>query len=475
MNVADITATAKKHWIPLTMLVVALGAIVFSFVVVPGWFAELDTDLQTRKASYDSAVGVKQTGQNLTKPIVDPAQTTAEPLGGYPTAEARTAAMKALETLTNQSREVVHKAMEFNARRPIYPEGLNDVRPTATPPVNITSRSGFNLSQFQIFYLRRLNVYPTNSPDEAKAQESRSIQGQILHSANPPTKEELDALIRDQEIIINKDRRRDAITGAAANEAEIQQRINEMRQKFPRQELARRADASLMYVTPGAFEVDQKMATAKPDTTLDTFNAQLSLWQQESIADAIASVNAEAKSTKVSESPIKHLVALRLKTPPILGAAPVTGGFGAPAVDPNAGAAPAELTPDPTAKIDRNYTLSALGHPHNSFYDPYPFTLVIRVDARKVPQVLAGLTRGRFLAINTVSYSAVDLGVAAQQGFLYGDQPVYELTIEGDLILLREWIIPYMPADAKRAFAAWQTGAAPGAAPGAPGMTGVAP
>jgi hypothetical protein len=451
MNAAAITATAKKHWVPISLGVASLVFVAASQFVLPGYFAELKTRAQDQAGVVGQLHSVRQAGGSLTAPVIKPGG-EAKPMPGLPSANAVQRATAALEDLSKQANDLIISVTTANQRSPVFAPGLwsaTQEKPTAS-----------NVTQFMNAYLRRLNAVAPRSPKEAEDFRKASILGGTLNSANPPSQAELNALIQQETSKIRERLVRDTQNNQLLNEKEINAEIEQMRRELPGKVRAARAARSLIYVSPDAFAVDQRMVVnpqqALP-STVETFNAQVSLWQQETIAEAVAAANAELGATKVADAAIKHIVSLQLRWTPVPvqpTAAPSgfgPGGFGAPTVDPNAPPAPpAELTIDAAAPIARNHQIGPLGHQSNAFYDPYPFTLTLRVDARRVPQVLAALPRNRLLAINSVSISSVEVGLAAQQGYLYGPDPVAELVIDGDVLFVRSWMIPFMPPAAKQ-------------------------
>jgi hypothetical protein len=462
MNAAAITATAKKHWVPIALGVASLAVVGVTLFVLPGYFTELKTAADAQASVAGSLNGVRQAGNSLTEPVLKPGA-EAKPMPGLPSPQAVEKATAALSALSKQADEVVNKLVESNVRQPVFAPGLFSA--------TVEKPTAFNFTQFQLAYLARLNATPTRTPKEAEEQRQKSILGGDLKSTSPPTQAELNAIIQQETARLQEGLVRDQSTGQILNKTQIDADIAKMRSELPARLRADRANRFLCYVSPDAFAVDPRMINPQqpPTSTVETFNAQMTLWQQEVIAAAIASTNAELGATKVADAAIKHVVSLQLRWSPVpVQAAPTPGGFGsggfgapAPAPDPAAAAAPAELTVDPAAAITRNHAFNAIGHVSNSMYDPYPFLLTLRVDSRRIPQILDALPRHRLLAINNVNISSVDVGLAAQQGYIYGADPICELVLEGDIIFVRSWLIPYMPPPAKAYFSTKSAGPPP--------------
>jgi hypothetical protein len=72
-------------------------------------------------------------------------------------------------------------------------------------------------------------------------------------------------------------------------------------------------------------------------------------------------------------------------------------------------------------------------------------TLDVHVDATKIPQLLSALSRNRLVTVRNVSFSRVDNTDMLQQNFVYGNNPVADLTLDIEMLQMREWTVPYMP------------------------------
>ena len=140
---------------------------------------------------------------------------------------------------------------------------------------------------------------------------------------------------------------------------------------------------------------------------------------------------------------------------------PNRGGIaGRASPTPEEDVAPATLTDvpvDPAAELETEYQYSPSGRtPHTPFYDAVQFTLTLRVSAESVPEVLRQLQRGSFLTVlNVFRLVGVDPVVALQEGYVYGDAPVVEMTLQCELLLLRNWTVEFMPEQVRQELQAW--------------------
>jgi hypothetical protein len=107
---------------------------------------------------------------------------------------------------------------------------------------------------------------------------------------------------------------------------------------------------------------------------------------------------------------------------------------------------------DINAPLPKNTAVSPTGRVSNALYDVLHFRLTIRVDATRIPDVLQALSRNRYITVLNLKASAVDTAEQAALGFFYGQNvPVVELTIDGEVLQLRQWTVPLMPLAVKRA------------------------
>ena len=107
---------------------------------------------------------------------------------------------------------------------------------------------------------------------------------------------------------------------------------------------------------------------------------------------------------------------------------------------------PELVTPDsPTQPIPPNYTISPTGRYSNALYDVIQFKLSLVVDAARIPQVLAALSRNRFITVYNTNVTAVDAGEHQAAGYIYGPQAVVQLDLDCEALFLREWTKPFMP------------------------------
>lgn len=111
-----------------------------------------------------------------------------------------------------------------------------------------------------------------------------------------------------------------------------------------------------------------------------------------------------------------------------------------------------DLPADPASTVERQFAYSVTGRvPHTPVYDLMRFNLTFRCEASAVPYVLQQLQAGSLITVLNVDVRTVDMAVAASQGYVYGDEPVVELDLQGEMVFLRAWTADLMPSVVKRA------------------------
>src|SRR5690606_12065396 len=176
-------------------------------------------------------------------------------------------------------------------------------------------------------------------------------------------------------------------------------------------------------------------------TPEEAWYAQLGLWVQQDIVDAIARANTGAAN--VTESLVKHLLRVEIPDNPYVLQARANANPGE-AVDPMAVA-----TADPNAPLPKHYEVSLTGRVSNPIYDVVQFRLIVNVDATRLPQFVQELTSGQLFYVREMSAVVVDSAQQMAQGFIYGKQPVVTVTLDCEELFLRAWTTQYMPEPVK--------------------------
>jgi hypothetical protein len=114
-----------------------------------------------------------------------------------------------------------------------------------------------------------------------------------------------------------------------------------------------------------------------------------------------------------------------------------------------------EVPVDASTSIESDYSRSLAGRPqHTPFFDAAEFDLTMRVEAAALPQVLQDLQQDAFVTIfNVEEIVSLDPVVALQEGYVFGSEPMVEVTVTGEMLFLREWTVPLMPEGIRLALA----------------------
>lgn len=422
----------KTHTAALSCALVAVLAMLAYFIYpIPSLFGTLETEVKAREGVYSTLDKLKNDARTL--PNIDITTSEPKPLEMFPTERVIKSGEDAIQRLSDQSGQVLTNLVKMNQRPLLVPGSLPN------PPT--LARQKF------------LEAYKAITQQYGEGAKQGLIATR-LKGALPPTEQELrDLEAAEVNRILKNDLTIDG-TGRPVNQAEVDQKIAERKSKLPLEQRVFRARKAQIYVSPGAVDViPELVSSTNPPDPVMVFNAQFSLWVQSAVFDAIATAN--GNSENVLTSPIKHLVRLdmnMLYAPP---SSPGGTGFFNPGEQPT-DAPPPEIKPDASVPFTLNYARSALGYTNNNMFDPVPIQLTLRVDSRRLPEVLSSLQGGQLLKIKNVNYRTVSMGRALQEGYVYdrdGTTPMVEVILECDVLMLRSWLVQYMPEPVKRHFA----------------------
>lgn len=230
-----------------------------------------------------------------------------------------------------------------------------------------------------------------------------------------------------------------------------------------------------MYASLDSFDVKWPVYDegARP-TPEQMWLAQVSLWVQEDLVRGLAELNdqqarqiaaANAKQpdkTKhrpidVTTMPVKHLLAITV-TDYIPPAVTVAAG------PPGQTASPSRLTmreESPTAYRTAGVLGSALasftGRACNDLYDVVQFQVQLVIDSRDLLRVINAICRQNFFIPLQLSYEAVPPN-PQQRHYVYGPEPVVQVTLDFEAYFFRELYEPLMPESIKMMLAGFQTG-----------------
>jgi hypothetical protein len=139
-------------------------------------------------------------------------------------------------------------------------------------------------------------------------------------------------------------------------------------------------------------------------------------------------------------------------------APPADDGSGAPPAD---GAAPAEpgLAPpapsyppiDLKAPVEYDFSRTFTGRVSNALYDVRNVTMRVVVSTSRMPALLNALAKRNFLTVIGMEVRPADAFDAADLGFIYGAEPVSEVTMVVETVWLKSWLARLMPPEMQKA------------------------
>lgn len=428
----------KKNLISIICGVVAVIALIAYFVPTNSWIDDLRSEAEKRVAAGKEVEQIEQKKRNL--PNLDPTGTTPVALDTFPTKKLVDEGKKATGELKKAADEMLQVAVEMN-RQPLLVEGS---LPDPSTPM---------LFQFR---------------DQYNGYVDRVIYKGILKAALPLTehdiRRELDRLWdRDYKPqIVIKD-------GKALNEDAKRREFDARTAQYPEELKRQQAATHRLYVSPDTFRPLDRVGGTDVPRVEEIWAAQVLAWSQIDIAKALASANEPYPN--VMEAPIKRIHSVTIDPHPLFEAQPGAGpsAAGAPAGIGTSSkkAAVAPVAAPKTGAAD--FTKSPTGRTSNALYDVVQFRVDMDADFAKMPEVLAAMTRDRFVTVRNVEQiGVVNIKDMRTQGFHYGDKAVARVSLDCETIMIRQWTEPYMPASIKSAMGITPPPAA-AATPGAKG------
>ena len=336
--------------------------------------------------------------------------------------------------MTEEATKAIDTAIRINRHEPLLREALLLQR----------DRDRY---QFRDVYIQRLGI------GRAKGN-PQSIQVGILKGGFLPTPEDV---TRVQNELWEKEFKPKINPFApTTSEQSLRQQWTEACLNLPQQMRDDVIKNSKVYLNADALDYNARITVTEAPDPVNIWWAQLGLWVQEDIAKVIARTNEAAPN--VTEAPIKRL--LKLQQPKSFVAGAVQPGAPAPGVAPAPGAGgmadcnaldfQGDIPTDAPAEFVAPTSVSFTDRTSNEMYDVVHLAMLIDVEAAKIPQVLAELSRNQYIYVLRVGVENVDSLSERAAGYEYGSRPVVRLTIECEELFLRAWTInapdgPLMP------------------------------
>lgn len=434
---AKILDVSKRYWVIIVFCLLMICAIVAIPAFISGQQVALQKDLDARKKANDDINQVLHKQRH--QPVVTLAADAAPPaLEEFPNERVIAAGENAIKGLQAQSMQLKAGAIQINVHQLLVPESL---------PV---------LTDFFRFQRAYLQQFDTEIP-------------KLLVSATPPTEQEI-AAREDEEAKTITDKQPKDTQGKVWNQSVLDEAINNMRITMPEKMRLDAANQHKMYMAPTALSVHPALAQAQnaaatvvPDAE-SIWLAQMGLWIQQDVVNAIARLN--AASTRVETSPVKQLVQIYLAPDRSMYVLP---GAAAPGGNAQTAAPSVVATNSETDAFPVDYTVSPTGRVSNGVFDVVTFDVVMDVQAGDVERVIQELERNRLLTVCQSEVQAVNSAAMRLEGYYFGRTPIVSLTLRCEELFMRDWTHTLMPDTIKRFLNVDQQGAAPvGDAPTTP-------
>jgi len=225
----------------------------------------------------------------------------------------------------------------------------------------------------------------------------------------------------------------------------------------------KRAHEASIYASEYSFQdspissVNGPMDQNVPPGDEQMWNAQLEVWVQRSVVDAIARVNDEAakklteagKKAWVGVLPIKELVSLQVGQYYLIDGEEAKNTTGVRGDDQGGrggrggrGGSPADKTDRAFPPLDATKVFTQ--NQSTDLYELVQFSVRLVVDSRDIPTVIAGLCQDSFHTPLSVSYESIEPNTS-MTGKIYGDEPVVEMTIDFETVFFSELYLDIMP------------------------------
>jgi len=404
----------KKNIAIVVCVVIAIVAIVADFYPLAGFRDELRQQAQSRAAEYAALDGILNKSRTL--PIVDPTKTEATPLEVFPTQAVYDAAKAVVDKFVASSQALLDTVVKMNEHQPLWPGAL--------PAPQFVQASNFKLE-----YQRQTDLSP--------AGRANSMPVKLMRAGFAPTQDDLKRAMEETAEAV-KNRTAIVTGGQIVNQDQVKAAVDAELNNLQDRMVREVADRCLVYINPDAMDENPPLLnTAGAPEPSTIFWAQLRLWVQEDVFKAIRAVN-ESYGAKVGDVPIKHLLRIDVMDGQFIGVGAATNP------DPNA--PPVAISTDPDAPLTPNYQQTPTGRTSNGLFDVVHVKLTLVVDAARLPMVLDQLSHGRLLNVIQVErVEPLDIAVAANAGYFYGDRPCVRVELVMEDLLMRKWTEQYMP------------------------------
>lgn len=199
------------------------------------------------------------------------------------------------------------------------------------------------------------------------------------------------------------------------------------------------------------------------------YDLQWQYWIASDVLRAFAAANG-GSGNSVLKNPVKRLITLRVLPMEVAASSSSSGeatsmGGGDPSADASAAAGDGSVPPadggaatsveaapfrepliENTAEAARDFSKRLTGRVSNPIYDVRLAEVVFVAETAKLPLIFSKLADQNFMTVTNVKVGPADPFAAARLGYLYGAEPVSEVSATVETVWFREWTAGHMPA-----------------------------
>lgn len=192
-----------------------------------------------------------------------------------------------------------------------------------------------------------------------------------------------------------------------------------------------RARSIRMYVSDAAFDTSPIVAATTAPEPIEMWFAQMQLWAQTDIVDAIAAFNNDAVANISETEPyVEHSPVKRLERLKVWGYMTKNG--------------PVQFS---GSTDSTDLRLSFTDKQSDEQFDTVRITLTVIIDQREVLRFIDRLLRQNFYNVIHMEYGMVDRLSAELDGYAYGTAPVVRLTLDLEAYYARKAYVEMMPPE----------------------------
>lgn len=158
-------------------------------------------------------------------------------------------------------------------------------------------------------------------------------------------------------------------------------------------------------------------------------------WALEDILEAIKTANTGAggERTEVELSPVKRVLKIELDMLPLFGKKPAESAT----LISKAGRVPVDPTVSVTGRVSSS---------ENQVYDVRNVHVELVVSSENLPKVIEAFQSTGMMTITDLDISEIDVWDDLSKGYAYGNENVVKASMDVEIVWLRSWTVPMMPA-----------------------------